>query len=194
MGLLIPPVVTPGSVGSRPQPTIAAVGLRLRPWTFDDVTAVVEAFADPEIQHWHFRQLDPDEAGEWIAQSLDGWAGESKADWAVIDEHDDTEVVGRLALSPVLKDGYGEISYWVVPHRRNQGIATRALVGFTRWAHEELGLHRLSLEHSIHNPGSCRVATKSGFAAEGIRRGANLHDDGWHDMHLHSHLSSDPLV
>ena len=33
--------------------------------------------------------------------------------------------------------------------------------------------------------------SKAGFVEEGIRRGANLHDDGWHDMVLYSHLATD---
>jgi RimJ/RimL family protein N-acetyltransferase len=36
------------------------------------------------------------------------------------------------------------------------------------------------------------VARRAGFKEEGVRRGANLHDDGWHDMRLYAHLSTDP--
>ena len=39
--------------------------------------------------------------------------------------------------------------------------------------------------HSPGDPASCRVAEKSGFALEGTRVRSLLHDDGWHDMHLH---------
>ena len=65
-------------------------------------------------------------------------------------------------------------------------------MALTRWGHDDLGLHRIELQHSTVNEASCRAATAAGFLPEGIRRGANLHDDGWHDMHLHAHLSSDP--
>jgi hypothetical protein len=30
---------------------------------------------------------------------------------------------------------------------------------------------------------------KSGFEAEGTERGAELHTDGWHDMHLHARIA-----
>jgi len=33
------------------------------------------------------------------------------------------------------------------------------------------------------------VAVKSGFEAEGTERGAELHTDGWHDMHLHARIA-----
>ncbi|WP_326839311.1 GNAT family N-acetyltransferase [Rhodococcus sp. AQ5-07] len=49
----------------------------------------------------------------------------------------------------------------------------------------------MELEHSIHNPRSCRVATKAGFNEEGVRRGSARHADGWHDMHVHARLRSD---
>ncbi|WP_306490547.1 GNAT family N-acetyltransferase [Rhodococcus erythropolis] len=61
----------------------------------------------------------------------------------------------------------------------------------SEWAFREVGFHRLELEHSIHNPRSCRVATKAGFSEEGVRRGSARHADGWHDMHVHARLRSD---
>jgi RimJ/RimL family protein N-acetyltransferase len=33
---------------------------------------------------------------------------------------------------------------------------------------------------------SCRAAEKAGYPAEGTRRSAALHPDGWHDMHVHA--------
>src|SRR5262249_1458548 len=50
------------------------------------------------------------------------------------------------------------------------------------------GFHRLDLEHSTRNLTSCKVATKSGYLLEGTKRSARLHDDGWHDMHLHARV------
>ncbi len=40
---------------------------------------------------------------------------------------------------------------------------------------------------------SVRVAVKAGFRPEGIRRGAAMHADGWHDMHVHSLLAGDAV-
>jgi GNAT superfamily N-acetyltransferase len=47
-----------------------------------------------------------------------------------------------------LEDGLAEIGYWVVPAARGRGIAPRALVAVSNWAIDELGLHRLELQHS----------------------------------------------
>ncbi|MGY2127682.1 GNAT family N-acetyltransferase [Blastococcus sp. SYSU DS0617] len=53
----------------------------------------------------------------------------------------------------------------------------------------DLGLQRLELQHSTRNRASCRVAEKTGFDLEGTKRRAGLHQDGWHDMHLHARLA-----
>ncbi|MFH8800261.1 GNAT family N-acetyltransferase [Streptomyces sp. NPDC017936] len=41
----------------------------------------------------------------------------------------------------------------------------------TRWAFDELGLHRLRLCHAVANEASCRVAGKAGYAYAGTMRG-----------------------
>lgn len=58
------------------------------------------------------------------------------------------------------------------------------------WAFDELGMHRVEVAHSIANPLSCRVASKAGFEVEGTRTSALLHDDGWHDMHVHRRIAA----
>ncbi len=164
--------------------------LALRPWRRSDAHIVVEAYSSPDIQHYHFRRFDTEEdAQRWIQDCAEGWRSESSATWAIVDQLDGN-VLGRVTVSTSLEDGYGEISYWVLPSARGRGVATRACVAATRWAHE-LGLHRIQLEHSTRNEKSRRVALKSGFVEEGVRRGANLHGDGWHDMVLYSHLATD---
>ena len=39
-----------------------------------------------------------------------------------------TEVLGRAAVYTTLKDGYGEVTYWVLPEARGNHVATRAAV------------------------------------------------------------------
>jgi RimJ/RimL family protein N-acetyltransferase len=50
----------------------------------------------------------------------------------------------------------------------------------------ELGIHRLTIVHSLANDRSCRVAQKAGFALEGTMTSQQLLVDGWHDTHLHA--------
>ncbi|MEW2285867.1 GNAT family N-acetyltransferase [Streptomyces sp. NPDC047841] len=193
MPFLTSPVLTPGVLARIPQPALpAAGGTLLRPWRAEDAPAVHAAFEDPVLRHWHGRSCDSaDEAAGWIAQWRQGWAEEREAQWAVVDEGTD-ELLGRVALRRiVLSDGVAEIAYWTVAGARGRGVALRAATALTRWAFDEAGFHRLELMHAIANPASCRVAGKAGFALEGTKRSAYLHQDGWHDMHLHARVRGD---
>lgn len=84
------------------------------------------------------------------------------------------------------------MTYWVLSAARGRGVAPRALDAVVDWALGKAGFHRLELHHSTLNEASCRVATKSGFAVEGTKRAEALHLDGWHDMHAHAILATDP--
>lgn len=96
---------------------------------------------------------------------------------------------GRLTLgNGSLAGGSADVRYWVVAHARGRGVASGALCVLTGWALSDLGLHRVELEHSRKNAASCRVAEKAGYLLEGTLRCRVLHEDGWHDMHLHAHL------
>lgn len=188
----VAPIVPPGSLRARAQPALTtATGLRLRPWLPDDaadVTAVLAAFADPEIQRWGVRNiLTAEQARTWMGRWAAAWQAETDACWAVTRAG---VVVARVAVRKIdLAGGAGELTYWVLPDARGQGVASTAAAEAARWAFEQVGLHRLELYHSVHNEGSCAVARRSGFALEGTLRDGMLHVDGWHDMHLHARLA-----
>lgn len=189
---LIPPAMASGLFSGSDQPEIAVgAGVVLRPWRLDDAGAVMEAFADPDIQRWHVRRVDSvGEAAEWISVRQRGWAAETELSWAVADKRTGA-LLGRMTLGGVkLDDGSAGLAYWMVPASRGRGLCTQAAQVLCRWAFDA-GFHRLGLEHSAANQASCRVAVKAGFLAEGIRRGSALHADGWHDMHVHARLAAD---
>jgi RimJ/RimL family protein N-acetyltransferase len=188
----VAPLVPPGSLRASAQPELNSVdGLLLRPWQPDndgDVTAVLAAFADAEIQHWGARVVvDADEARVWMGGWAAAWEAETDACWAIVRGDD---VVGRVALRRIdLASGTGEVAYWVLPGARGQGVASAATEAVARWAFDRVHLHRVELCHSVHNEGSCSVARRTGFAWEGTLRDGMRHVDGWHDMHLHARLA-----
>lgn len=190
MPSLITPAMPAGTLAATDQPTLpVGAGVVLRPWLLTDAAAVTAAFQDPEIQRWHLRRADSvDEAREWIEGWQRGWRDETGAHWAVADAESDA-LLGRMSLkSLVLADGTAEVAYWMVPSARGRGVCPRAVVAVANWALGEGGFHLLGLEHSTANRASCRVAVKAGFEEEGARRGAALHADGWHDMHVHARV------
>lgn len=190
MPKLIADVVAAGTVAKAVQPTLPIDdALVLRPFQNGDVDAVVIAFSTPDIQYFHFRCLDHEEALQWIEECRQGWRSEKALTWAIV-QRSDSRVVGRVTMYLSLADGRGEVSYWVLPEARQRQLATRACHAATGWAHR-IGIQRVELQHSTKNEGSQQVALRAGFVREGVRRGAQLHADGWHDMVLYAHLSSD---
>ena len=189
MPRLTAPVVPAGSLNHAPQPELQAGNLLLRPWTAADADALLAAYTDPAIQHWHGRTVESrQEAKDMIAQYNQGWRAETAASWAITDP----AVLGRVAFRIIdLNEGTGEIAYWVSAAVRGRGAAVRAVNALTQWAFDDLGLHRLDLQHAVANTASCRVADKAGYAYEGTLRSAVLHADGWHDMHLHARIAGD---
>jgi RimJ/RimL family protein N-acetyltransferase len=187
-----PPTIVAGALAAGPQPVLSAPGdLLLRPWEAADAGVFLEAYSDPEIRRWHTRR--PSSAGqvdEWFEQYRRDWAQERGGHWAVT--RAGGVVLGRIALRGFdFADGVAVCAYWVLPAARGAGVASRALTAVSDWALGPAGFHRLELDHSTGNQASCRVATGSGFRLEGTKRGAAVHADGRHDMHLHARVRGD---
>lgn len=183
------PAVPPGSLADFPQPVLrAAGGLLLRPWEPADAPTFLSAYEDEEIRRWHTRRPSSEtRVREWFDTYRQDWEREKGGHWAIA--RDGGEVLGRIALGSVnLDDGIAGVGYWVLPAARGAGVASHAVSALSAWALDEIGFHRLQLDHSTRNHASCRVATKSGYLLEGTKRGAGVHDDGRHDMHLHARI------
>lgn len=187
--LSTPPTLTAGVLAASPQPALAVgPGVLLRPWEPADAPVFLSAYQDAETRRWHTRRPRTEaEVLEWFAAYRRDWAGERGGHWAVA--RDDGEVLGRIALRHFdFDDGVAGVGYWTLPAARGAGVATQAVRALSAWALEEIGFHRLELDHSTRNHASCRVAVKSGYVLEGTKRGSAVHDDGRHDMHLHARV------
>ena len=154
---------------------------------------LVEAAQDAGIQRWNRpgREVTEADAVARIERWRERWASEDAAVWAVLRAGGERPV-GLIGWGDIdLVGGSAEVLYWLLPAGRGSGLVGEALVAVSRWAVEELGLQRLRLTHSVENPASCRVAERAGFAFEGTMRSALLHEDGWHDEHLHARVRGD---
>ncbi|MBT2482396.1 GNAT family N-acetyltransferase [Streptomyces sp. ISL-94] len=189
----IPDVVPAGRMSQSTQPAFGLPnGMRLRPWRESDARALAQSCLDPEIQHWNRPgRLSDDEARQKITRWRSRWQSEEAAIWAIAAD-DDAVAVGLIGLADLdLRGGSGEFLYWLLPAGRGRGTMVDATVRISRWAFEDLGLHRLRISHSVANTASCRIAVKAGFPLEGTMRSALLHADGWHDEHLHARIQDD---
>jgi RimJ/RimL family protein N-acetyltransferase len=161
----------------------------LRPWRTTDAAALRAAATDPEVS----RQLggavfaDDPAAEAFITTTLR--FGPGARHWAVVL---DGTAVGSVAVSAIeRRHDTGWVSYWLAPEVRGRGLATAALVAAAADAFA-LGLHRLELGHRTNNPASCAVATRAGFAPEGIEREKLRYGDRRYDVETHARLASDP--
>lgn len=109
--------------------------------------------------------------------------------WAILDEAD--RHVGFLSLhtSGLPHRGatgglfLGERDAW------GRGYGTDAVRTRTRFAFEQLGLHRVE-GHTV-NPAMCRVYEKCGYRHEGTARAKLWRDGRWHDAELYAILDDD---
>lgn len=189
----IPDVVPVGRMARSTQPVLSLPGgLELRPWRLSDADTLVAAGQDPAIRRWNRLVVaTPEDARQRIQRMHERWRAECSAIWAIA-QPDGGEAVGLIGWGDIdLGGGSAEIVYWLRPAARGAGVAVEATRRVSRWALNELGLHRLRLCHSVANPASCRVADKAGFSLEGTMRSALLHADGWHDEHLHALVQGD---
>lgn len=172
----------------------------LRPWRDDeaDRTAVLRAFADASYRRWNsVKSPSPDEAGarSFLERSARGWLEDTHTAWAITDPAADGAVLGGIGLGPIDRPMRSTaVAYWLLPDARGRGVASGVLRTVSRWAFDELAMHRVQLLHAVGNEPSCRVALRAGFALEGRLRDAMVGTDGetLQDVHVHGRLVTDP--
>ncbi|WP_420035217.1 GNAT family N-acetyltransferase [Streptomyces sp. cg28] len=159
--------------------TPSAPALVLRPWCGEDTTALIDVFRDPVLRRWTSSAVENEEdATRWVRGQECGWAAGDRFGFAVL-EAQPGGLHGQLAGHVVLKElapgkPSAEVGYWTAAHARGRGVAPRALEALTGWAFDALGansqasLEHLELLHQVDNPGSCRVAHKSGYGLDTI--------------------------
>ncbi|MFI5693615.1 GNAT family N-acetyltransferase [Kribbella sp. NPDC051586] len=170
----------------------------LRPFVASDEAAVAEALRDPGILRWTagtavIRAPADQRARRWLQPRIDGWTRGS-AIFAITDADSD-QVLGNVSLRDVHRvPDQAVAAYWVSPVARGRRLGARALDAAARWGFtaDGLGLHRISLDHSLINEGSCHVALRAGFQLEGVMRDYYVEPTGKrHDSHLHARLATD---
>ena len=84
-----------------------------------------------------------------------------------------------------------EVGYWLGEPYWGRGIATRALVGFTRFAFAAYDVERLYALPLAANEPSCRVLEKAGYELEGRLRRSAVKDGKVQDQMLYAILRAD---
>lgn len=165
--------------------------MTLRPWTLDDVEPA-RVQHDEEMAHWFgFAAVVPsaEQQGEWITESLRGYADDRRAVVLAIEHH------GEIAGSVDLKqraDRVGHLSWAVYPRHRGQGVATRAVRLLIDYAFDQLGLARVQAEVEVGNLISLRTAGRVGLRREGVARSLQSASTRRPDFVILARLATDP--
>jgi RimJ/RimL family protein N-acetyltransferase len=177
-------------------PSATSPGLLLRPWSEQDIPAMVAAYRDPVMRHWLRHPVTSAQEAERIIQArwADRRAGTGYSFAVFQADADDVagELVGGVSIRRLDREAVsGEVGYWVVASSRGQGIAPRALNAACEWAFglpRDRPLEQLELIHAVGNHASCRVADKAGFALTAVLPPLLPEFPG--DGHLHVRLAS----
>jgi RimJ/RimL family protein N-acetyltransferase len=97
--------------------------IRLRPWTLDDVPAIVAACNDPDIHHWIPAVPSPYTEADARAFVEGEVPGIGTQQFAITQ---DGVVVGSIGMG-VNNSRTGHIGYWCAREARGRGVTTRAL-------------------------------------------------------------------
>lgn len=130
-------------------PALEGTGVRLRPWTHDDVDAVIAAGRDSFIPVITTVPVGCDEAQahEFVERQI----GRPETDHGharVIADRETDEAIGHLYTSLIfVRVGRAEMGYWVLPDKRTRGAASEALDLAATWVLANTEVRRVTLQH-----------------------------------------------
>jgi RimJ/RimL family protein N-acetyltransferase len=168
--------------------------LQLRALAVGDAALLAEATSgEKEPSLWGAHPVGPYSLGDAQA-ALAAWDPDAGGQFS-LGVSRGQRLVGAVGLMPD-RPGSIEMAYWVRPEERGKGVASRAVVAATLWAHRELAVPRIWLEIQPGNEPSLRVAERAGYRFE-QRISRHCRDwacedadrDSWHDCLIWVHAS-----
>src|SRR2546423_4933796 len=143
-----------------PTPPLTDGVVALRGWGDSDAGAIATMLDDREVARWTrvpspYRERD---AIEWLATHPALLRRRTDLPLAIV-AAGDGELLGSMALR-LLEDRVGEFGYIVGRGARGQGVATRALRLYSRWAFDKLAVERLEGRVQPENAASLAVAER----------------------------------
>jgi RimJ/RimL family protein N-acetyltransferase len=135
----------------------------LRVWSPADGAWYAGQLADADIQRFTSEQLTTT-AEDFRAALARLNAREDQVGFAIVEA-----ATGRLAgniAADLTADGAAEVSYWVAPGLRGQGIASHALRQLCVWITDHWQAQEIVLCTHAENVASQRVAERAGFQYE----------------------------
>ncbi|MEU6861046.1 GNAT family N-acetyltransferase [Glycomyces sp. NPDC046736] len=169
-----------------------AAGQRLRPLQESDLDDLAATCAEDEVQRWVPlpRGYTRADAEEWIGVVRSRWDRGDSVLYVMADQDD--RYCGSIELMLGGREiGEAELGYFTSPWARGRGWTTAAARALCRLGFNDLGLERIEWRAVVGNDASRRVAEKTGFSIEGVRRGLRHGTDGRVDSWVGSLFPAD---
>ncbi|MEU4394952.1 GNAT family N-acetyltransferase [Kribbella sp. NPDC023855] len=142
--------------------------LRLRTWRDDEVDRITSARTNQATAHFLPFIPQPftaEDARFWLKDMAEQAAAGLRFNWCLADLTSDV-ALGNLTLFN-LRDGEGEIGYWLHPEAQGRGLTAEAVRGVARWffapSPEGFGSRRLVIRTAATNLAARRTAEAAGF-------------------------------
>jgi RimJ/RimL family protein N-acetyltransferase len=164
-----------------PRPDLTDGSIALRAWHIADADELVRAVPEPDpgLPRWE----SAEEARDWIGRQRTRLTERVGYPFAIVSC--ETGAVHGFVGLWLRPDGSAAFGYWILPHARGRGLATRAVKLLARWANDELAIEVLEIAAEPGNIGSIRVAERSGFELVGPISGYRDAGGGVHDVLLY---------
>ncbi|MFZ6747754.1 GNAT family N-acetyltransferase [Undibacterium sp. Ren11W] len=154
---------------------LIADGVLLRPFKNSDAAAFAAAVLESADTAgrwlpWCRAGYSEQDALAWFAVCHAAREAGSAYDFAVICQ-DSGEFLGGVGLNQIMSHlPFCNLGYWVRQSRQRQGIALRCVQALSRYAFEQIGLHRVEIVVACGNLASEALALKVGAQRESLAR------------------------
>ena len=151
-----------------------------------DVDALFSICNDKEFNQfiplpYPYHKLD---AEKWIKSQAEKREEGSGFDFAV-DLKDENMLIGNVSITIDKKNQFGELGCWISKQYWGKGFATESLKRLTRFAFEDLGLHKVYAKCYKENIASSKAIQKCGLTFVGTLKGHSLKNGKFHDCLLY---------
>lgn len=158
----------------------------LRFFNGSDVDALLSICNDKEFSQYvplpnPYHKTD---AKKWIKSQPEKREEGLCFDFAVVSK-DRNELIGSVSITIDKKNQFGELGCWISKQYWRKGFATEILKKATKFAFEDLGLHKVYAKCYKENIASSKAIQKSGLTFVGTLREHVLKDGKFHDCLLY---------
>ena len=142
-------------------PTLETPRLLLRPPRAADYPTYVLFFADAEASSFYGGPLDSGQAWRVLAMEFGHWELRGYGRW-VIESRESGEMLGCCGLWWPEGLPRSELTWWLLPEARGQGIATEASVAAIGFGYEVLGWPLVETHMNDDNAAARRLVERLG--------------------------------